>query len=130
LILKGGPTKQDFTASLLREIDAATADVERRLGSRAVRNYEIAYGDPKDSNLISVETAVERLLKAAPLVAPIIDISVVELRDDATVVFVRPSSHHPVAWENTWNLPAGHGPFKVLIANVVSDRRSKKKGEP
>ena len=68
-------------------------------------------------------------MKDAPLLAPIIDISVVEIRDDGTVIFVRPSSHHPVPWDDTWDLPAGHGPFKVLVAKDLSDRRSWKAKE-
>jgi hypothetical protein len=113
-----------FTARFKSELDSATAEAERRLGGHAVRIYRIAYGDPREPNLISVDTAVGRLLRDAPLLAPIIDISVVAVTDDYTVIFVRPSSHRPVPWDNTWGLPAGHGLFKMLVANDVSDRRS------
>ena len=120
-----GLSTEDFTTLFMRELDAATVEAERHLGGHAARNYKIAYGDPRQRNLITIDTAVARLLKDAPLVAPIIDISVVEVRDDSTVIFVRPSSHHPVPWNKTWDIPAGRGPFKVLVAKDISDRRSR-----
>jgi hypothetical protein len=120
----GGSITRDFTERFKRELDAATEDAARRLGGHVVRNYRIAYGNPRESELVSVETAVGRLLKGAPLLAPVIDISVLAVTDAFTVIFVRPSAHHPVPREDTWNLPAGHGPFKVLVAENISDRRS------
>jgi len=107
-----------------RELDAATSEAEGRLGGHAVRNYKIAFGDPRGRKFIGIESAVGRLLKGAPLMPPIIDISVLEFRDDCTVIFVRPSSHHPVPWAETWDLPTGHGPFKVLVATGLTDSRS------
>jgi hypothetical protein len=121
---EGSSITRDFTVRFKRELDAATSDAEGRLGGHAVRNYKIAFGDPRERKLIGIESAVGRLLKDAPLLPPIIDISVLEFRNDCTVVFVRPSSHHPVPWAETWDLPAGRGPFKVLVAKGVKDRRS------
>jgi hypothetical protein len=121
---EGSSITRDFTARFERELDAATRDAEGRLGGHAVRNYKIAFGDPRGRELIGIESAVGRLLKDAPLLPPIIDISVLEFRDDGTVIFVRPSSHHPVPWAETWDLPLGHGPFRVLVAPGLTDRRS------
>jgi hypothetical protein len=55
--------------------------------------------------------------------APIIDIAVVRATDSFTVMYVRPSDDRPVPWEGTWD-PGGRGPFKRLISDRVSDRRS------
>jgi hypothetical protein len=121
---EGSSITRDFTARFERELDGATRDVEGRLGGHAVRNYRIAFGDPRERELVGIESAVGRLLKDAPLLPPIIDVSVPELRDDCTVIFVRPSSHHPVPWAETWDLPIGHGPFRVLVAAGLTDRRS------
>ena len=43
-----------------------------------------------------------------------IDIGVLDSSDDYTLLFVRPSGHKPVPFEETWNTPPGNGPFKIL----------------
>jgi len=115
--------KDEFAIRFRAELDSAADAVEHELGGRVARAYDIAYGDPRQRPLIDVEGAIEMLARDAPRFPRIIDISVVGLRDGATLVFVRPSGHTPSTWEETWNVPPGRGPFKTLVASEVDDRR-------
>src|SRR5438874_644578 len=115
----------EFAARFNDALDSAAADAEQRLGGRLARTYKVAYGEPRARNLISVKAAAARLSAASPLMAPIIDVAVLRVEDDATVVFVRASGHNPVPWEGSLD-PSGRGPFHLLLSDHVSDRRSPK----
>lgn len=75
--------------------------------------------------LLDVKTVVERLYARAPLIPRIIDIAVIGLEDDHTLMFVRPSDHSPSGWEETLD-PHGRGPFKILISDKIDDRRRRR----
>ena len=119
-----GLSKQEFAKRFKSELDDAARKVQERLGGQVKRSYRIAFLDPNRRPLIDFDSAVDKLFARAPLFAAIIDISVIEVYDDATVVFVRPSAHAPTTWDRTWNVPPGRGPFKILIAENVKDRRA------
>jgi len=118
-----GLSKTEFRSRLIDELDEAARLAENRLGGSASRTYKIAFGEPARRPLIDVETVVDRLTAQWPLFPRIIDVAVIGLENEETVVFVRPSDHRPSTWENTWNLPRGHGPFKVLTSDKVYDHR-------
>ena len=117
--------KDEFTTRFADELESAARAVEERLGGHVARVYEIAFGEPRRRPLIDVETAIQMLSRDAPRFPRIVDLSVIGLRDAATIVFVRPSDHTPTLWEETWNVPPGRGPFKTLVASEVDDRRGR-----
>jgi hypothetical protein len=62
---------------------------------------------------------VDRLYLGEGRFYRIIDVAVIEIAEDYTICFVRASDHAPGTFEQTWNSPAGSGPFKQLIAKEI-----------
>jgi len=119
-------SEQDFAKRFEAELDEATRQAEEALGGVATRKYKIAFGEPGMRPLLDVKTVVERLYARAPLIPRIIDIAVIGLEDNHTLMFVRPSDHSPSGWEETWNVPLGRGPFKILVSERIDDRRRRR----
>ena len=73
-----------------------------------------------DDHLLSVDDALDKLYLGSDRFFRIIDIAIVEVRPDASVVFVRPSGHPPDALSVTWD-PASSGSFKQIIFDKIVD---------
>jgi hypothetical protein len=72
-----------------------------------------------DLNPLEVNQATDALYLGEDLFYRIIDIAVIEVHSQVTLLFVRASGHAPTVFEHTWNDPPGSGPFKQLLAKTI-----------
>jgi len=119
-------SRDEFTTRFAAELEAAATDAERGIGGRIARDYRIAFEDPGSKQLIDARRAADLLYDGTGLFPRVIDISIVRVADDHTVVFVRPSAHERTSWDATWNQPNGRGPFKRLLAERIKDDRDRR----
>jgi hypothetical protein len=49
----------------------------------------------------------------------VVDVGVVEVQRDRTVIFMCVSGHPPSSFADTWNQPKGAGPFKQIESAVI-----------
>ena len=68
-----------------------------------------------------VSDAIDHLYLDADTSYAVIDIEVKYVKNGVTVLFVRPSSHAPVPYNQTWYSPEGNGPFKVITPMHLTD---------
>lgn len=108
--------KNEFLKLFESHLDLARETLENLLQVELPQNYKIALRGLGYSGRekISVSEAVDKLYLEEELFFVFIDIMVYEADRDHTVFFVRPSGHRPRPFDQTWNTPAGNGPFKQL----------------
>jgi len=114
-------TRVDFLLLLQEALNLAADNAEAKLQKPIPRSFLIrlhAFG--LDDHLLSVDDALDKLYLGSNRFFRIIDVAIVEIRPDASIVFVRPSGHQPDAWSTTWG-PTTHGPFKQIISDKILD---------
>ena len=108
-------TKEEFCALLLRALEIAIQRAEQRLGRPVPRRIEIQFhGLAPHSRTMTPDDALEALYLGPDTFFRIVDVAVLQVLQDRCVVFMRVSGHRPAALSETWNEPAGSGPFKQL----------------
>jgi hypothetical protein len=113
-------TKSEFGALLLRSLEAAAESAERRLGISVSRNFEIQFeGFAPHRRKLTGDQAVDELYVGTDRFYRVVDMGVIEVRKDRTVVFMRVSGHPPSSFADTWNQPKGAGPFKQIESAVM-----------
>jgi hypothetical protein len=112
-------TKAEFKVLFDAALERAAVNADEQLGYRVPRNFHINFGNPRAPVSIPAEEALDRLYLGEDRFFPVIDVAVVEVGDDRTIVYVRPSGHTPGPFERTWNDPPGSGPFHQLIAQTI-----------
>lgn len=110
-------TKGEFKDLLDAALEAAIASAAQRLGRKLSRYVQVLlHGAGHPGDLMSPAQALDALYLGKDKFYRVIDVAVVEVGQQHTVVFVRASAHHPASFEQTWNDPPGSGPFKQLEA--------------
>lgn len=112
--------KSEFRALFEDALELAAVNADEKLLCKALRNFEIVfYGGGHSGTVMDPLTALDLLYMGEDEFYRIVDMSVIEVDEDATRVFVRVSQHEPAAFAQTWNDPPGSGPFKQLIAENI-----------
>jgi hypothetical protein len=108
-------TFEAFEALFEAELEKAAQYAEKRGGSSVPRNFIIElHGTGYSKEIFDVETAAMALWIDEDSFWVVIDVSVKEISEDVTKVFVRASGHWPVPFEQTFNYASGTGPFKQI----------------
>jgi hypothetical protein len=104
--------KQQFKAMFMAALEKAAANAEKRLQIAGLsRNFLIElHGAGSPGEIHDIDSAVDKLHVGGNSSYPVIDVAVLRVRPDATIVFVRPGGHGFVAWE-AFDLEKGEGPF-------------------
>ena len=111
-----------FSQSVAQTIEEAQRSVQEPLPT--VTCFELATAAGKIA--VSLRQIEEELYRNGSF-PRIVDVAVRGIRDNAVVIWVRPSSH-PLTdvLEETWNIPDGMGPFKsigLLLPAYFWDRK-------
>lgn len=112
-------TREDFRRLFQKALGVAADNAEAKLKEPIPRSFLIRlHAFEYDDRLVSIDDALDKLYFSGERFFRIIDVAIVEVQSDASVVFVRPSGHEPNAWSTTWD-PTGCGPFKQIIADKI-----------
>jgi hypothetical protein len=112
--------KQEFQQRFEAALEAAVQNAERQLHRSVSRQLHIRLYDADHAgDLLTVNQATDALYVGENLFYRIIDLAVIEVSSQITVLFVRVSGHAPSTFEQTWNDPPGSGPFKQLLAKTI-----------
>lgn len=107
--------KQDFDDMFRAALDKAAASAESRLSVNVPREYIIElHGAGATKMLLGVEEAIDRLFVDDFSAYKKIDIAVIQIKKNKTIVFVRASGYGPVPWQESFNFAEGEGPFDQL----------------
>ena len=117
-------TKSEYLSIFETALDVAAKNAESMLGFPIPKMYEIGFhGLAPSSRSLSKEAAFEALYLGPDRFFRIIDISVRRVSNQVCTVFLRVSSHPPGSFDQTWNQPAGSGPFKQVLASEIEVRQ-------
>jgi hypothetical protein len=112
--------KQEFKILFLKSLNEAAFHVEQRFSRQISRCFEIElHGAGYRGVRITPEKTVDALFIDSDHFYRVIDVSVIEIHETKTCVFVRVSAHKPSVFAETWNQPLGMGPFKLIHAKQV-----------
>ncbi len=112
--------KQEFQQRFEAALEEAVQYAERQLYRTLSRQFHIRlYGANHAGDLLTLNQATDALYLGETLFYRIIDLAVIEVSSQNTVLFVRASGHTPLTFEQTWNTPPGSGPFKQLHAQTI-----------
>ncbi len=112
--------RHDFESLFREKLNEAAGLAEAKLGRPLPRHFGILRGSPKsDGRRASVERCLSELFLSDAKFYRIIDLAVVEASPTTTWVWVRESGHAPAPFADTWNQPAGSGPFKHLVSDEI-----------
>ncbi len=105
--------QNEFTRLFQSALELAALRAEQRLNLRVPRHFAIRLAFPHESvQLLSLERAAEELFLAPDKFYLIIDVGIVEIKPHEAIVLVRPAPGAPGPFHETWNEPAGTGPFR------------------
>ncbi len=105
----------EFRQKFLDSLEEAARLAEAQVGFTVPRNFRILLHAPGYRGRdVSTSEAMKAVWLGEDRFFRIIDVSVAEVRDGTTVVFVRVSGHRPSRFGDTWNNPPGMGPFKQI----------------
>ncbi|MCQ3932789.1 MAG: hypothetical protein DPW16_20260 [Chloroflexi bacterium] len=112
--------KSEFLELFKRQLELAAENAESKLGYKISRVLKIAfYGFGYSGEQLDVETAFDLLWIDETLFYAIVDVAVIDVTSEKTVIFIRVSGHEPCPFEKTWNDLPGNGPFNQLISEKV-----------
>jgi hypothetical protein len=107
-------TKKEFGELFLEALNTAAGNVEDQLARPISHSFLIELHAPGSSGAhLTVEEALDRIYLGTDIFYKIIDVTIKELSQQNSIVFVRVSGHQPVPFDKTWD-PSGTGPFKQL----------------
>ena len=116
-------TKRSFRMLFLRALRAAADITRARLGKPIPRSFLIELHAPTAAGrLMSVDEALEKIYLDENRFYRIIDIGIEQVINYQTIAFVRVSGHPPGSFTETWD-PQNLGPFKVIFAQTIEDKR-------
>ncbi len=111
--------REEFRDLFTSALDEAFKNAERLLGISLSDNVKIElYGAGHSGDIVDLETATDSLFLGENLFFVVIDVSVIKISSDSTIIWVAASGHPPVPFEKTWNDPPGRGPFKQVFALI------------
>ena len=108
---------EEFSQLFMDALELAAENAKQELQIAVPRDFRIMFsGAGHDRDLMEIEDALFKLYLGEDIFYHVIDVAVVEVHPERTIVFVRPSNHQPGPWEQTWNKPPGWGPFNQLLS--------------
>lgn len=118
-------TKEEFRTLFAQALEVAAQNADKKLGYPVPRRFGIQmHGLASRPRMLTQEEAFEEIYIGAERFYRIIDIAVRSVTKDVTNVFMGISGHEPGPLSQTWNQPAGSGPFKQVLAchvEVIAD---------
>jgi hypothetical protein len=116
-------TKDEFRELFLKALDNAASAADERLGTRVPRSFLVElHGGGCTGQRVEIDEALDRLYLGDDHFYKIVDVAVIELLPEKSVVFVRASGHAPVEFERTWDARQ-LGPFKQMEPINIKDHR-------
>lgn len=116
--------KPQFLSLFERNLETALYLAEAILNSHISRNIEIELHGAGYSGLLTDVAKVEDIIYLGEdKIYRIIDIGVKAVGEKRTRIFVGVSGHEPVSFDQTWNMPAGNGPFKLQESMKIEELR-------
>jgi hypothetical protein len=116
-------TKEEFGELFLKALTKAVEFVEHKHSVSLPRQFLIALHSPKSSGeRMQFGDALDHLYLAPDRFFKIIDVAVIELIPNTSVMFVRVSGHAPAEFASTLDT-AQFGPFKIIEAAQIKDNR-------
>jgi hypothetical protein len=107
--------KARFERLFHQNLHAALDIAEEKTGKTLPKDLTIElHGAGHSGEEMKTSEALEALYIGKDCFYRVIDISVVAASRTHTRIFVRVSSHSPGKFDETWNIPPGSGPFKLL----------------
>lgn len=118
--MRGFMTRNEFARLFEVALEEAARNAEKALSRDIPRVFKIRlHAAGLSGELLNVSSALEALYLGEDKFFRIIDLMVIEVNSTQSIVFVRPSSHTPSSFHDTWNDPPGMGPFKQIIAEKI-----------
>ena len=112
--------REKFLQLLYHVLEVACQEVESTLAKPVAREFVvILHGAGYTNWKTTLNEAVEILYLGEDQFYRVIDVAITGVAPNATRVFIRASNHTPTTFAQTWNIPVGYGPFKILVANQV-----------
>lgn len=112
--------KNEFKLLFDKALNQAIEQAEKKLGQTVPKKFTIElYGAGVSKVSVDPEVAFDRIYLGPDSFYRIIDLSVIAIKGDKTIIFARISNHKPGKFEQTWNQPQGSGPFKQLLAERI-----------
>lgn len=114
-------TKDEFARLFEESLSQAVLEIEVKINRTIPRHFLIAFHGFGYANkeTLSFSHVLDLLYISEELFYRIIDIAVIEVRENATVFFLRVSGHQPCSWAETYYGDTGRGPFKRLFAQSI-----------
>lgn len=113
-------SNDEFKDLFERALEVAAQNAERKLGCPVPREFEIEmHGLAPNPRILRKEDTLEEIYLGPDHFYRIIEVAVRRISADVTTVFIGISGHTPGPLNQTWNQPAGSGPFKQVLANEV-----------
>ena len=107
--------KEDFGALFLVNVGRSLERAGTVVGAVLPSEFDIElHGGGVSGKITSLSDAINIMYLGENSFYGVIDIGVKSIVRGKPVVFVRISDHRPSSFENTWNMPKGNGPFKVI----------------
>lgn len=115
-------TKFEFGQLFQRCIERSATVTEETFGRKIPRNYlfECHFREYAGAH-IGFSEVLDNIYIDGEHFYVIIDVAIMGVRDDVSLVFVRPSGHQPTSFDKTW-LPNDLGPFKILISKELIEK--------
>ena len=114
-------SKEEFKTLFEHALEVAAQNAEKKLGRPVPRQFDFAMGGlGPNSRLLKKDEAFEEIYLGPDRFYRIIDLSVCRVSKDACTVYMVISGHTPGPLSQTWNQPAGSGPFKQVLADEVT----------
>ncbi|HVC60613.1 MAG TPA: hypothetical protein VND19_09670 [Acetobacteraceae bacterium] len=116
-------TKTEFRELFLRALNIAADNAEAKLAEPVPRSFPVELHAPGCAGrVVNADEAAAQLYLGDDRFYRLIDVAVLRVLPDETVVFVRVSGHRPDSFDHSFD-PSGMGPFKRILAEHVTDRR-------
>jgi hypothetical protein len=108
--------KVQFRQLFLRSVHQALESAQKGIGTQLSNDFEIElHGGGIPGEIVSQNHAVDIMYLGANKFYRIVDVGVKYIdSNNRARVFVRIGDHPPSNFDDTWNNPAGNGPFKVI----------------
>ena len=113
--------KNQFVELFHQATSIALANAAKNLGRDIPSSVKFkVYGQGSSGEIAATGQVVELLYISSDRFYAIIDLAVIEVHPDYTLLFLRISRHQPVPFEKTWNDPIGSGPFKQILSETIA----------
>lgn len=108
--------REKFKKMFLLKAEEALSLGREKAGGKLPATFKVEmHGAGVSGGLMTADEAVNLMYLGDETFYRIIDIGFKGVNNENCILFVRISGHPPAEFGKTWNIPAGSGPFKVLL---------------